>query len=116
MTGYIVFVALALFYGSDLLHRTVVARARPLFPSSLQEERKASFVLGAFVWEPSFPADLRHKYLWAVGLGASAILCVVIIAYNTKHPLWAAFFACLFLLTLWHGLKGWIKLLAIRGR
>lgn len=109
MTGFAVIGALIFLYVSDALYRTVVARAKPLFPLNLQEEHKASFALGALIWERSFPADLRRKYLLSIGFGAIAAFCVALIAYNKGHPIWAAFFVCLLLYVIWHGLVGWTK-------
>ena len=109
MTGYAVLAALAFLYVSDALYRTVVARAKPLMPDNLQEDRKASYSLGAFVWQPSFPADLRRKYLWSIAFGAMAAFCVTLVAYNTRHPNWAVFFAGVLLFVTWHGLVGWTK-------
>ncbi len=48
MTGFAIIAALISFYVSDMLYRSVVARAKPLFPSNLQDERAASFSLGAY--------------------------------------------------------------------
>ena len=109
MTGYAVIAALVFLYVSDFLYRTVVARAKPLFPLSMQEEHKASFSLGAILWQPAFPADLRRKYLLSIGSGVMAGLCVVIVAYNTGHPNWAMFFACLVSYAIWHGIVAWSK-------
>ncbi|MGH6726691.1 MAG: hypothetical protein ACREB8_09130 [Pseudolabrys sp.] len=109
MTGYAMLAALAFLYVSDSLHRSVVKRARPLMPDSLQEERKASYALGVFIWDQSFPDDLRRKYLWSVTFGAMAAFCVTLVAYNTRHPNWAVFFAGVLLFVTWHGLSGWAK-------
>ena len=109
MTGYAVIAAIVSLYVSDALYRTVVARATPLLPDNLQEERKASYSLGALIWEPSFPNELRRKYLWSIAFGALAGFCVVFFAYNTGHSNWAVFFAGLLLLTIANGLLGWTK-------
>ena len=109
MTGLAVLGALVFLYVSDALYRSVVARAKPLLPLNFQEERKASYVLGAFIWQQSFPANLRRKYLLSIASGAMAALCVVLIAYSTSHSNWAVFFAGLLLLTIWNGLVGWTK-------
>ena len=109
MTGLAVLAAIVFLYVSDALYRSVVARAKSQFPSDLQEERKASYVLGAFIWQRSFPAELRRKYLWSIGFGALAAFCVVVIAYTTGHSNWAVFFASLLVLTVWNGLVGYTK-------
>jgi hypothetical protein len=93
MTGYAVLAAIVCLFVSDALFRTVVAWAKPLLPENLQEERKASYSLGALIWESSFPDDLRRKYLLSIAFGVIAGLCVVLIAYNTDHSNWAVFFA-----------------------
>jgi hypothetical protein len=98
MTGYAVFAGIVCMYVSDRLYRSVVARARPLFPESEREERKANYSLGALLWQPAFPDGLRRKYLWSGGFAVLAALFVTIIAYNTRHPNWAAFFAGVLLL------------------
>jgi hypothetical protein len=91
------------FYG------TALARARPLFPSKLQDEQTARFALDALIWEHSFPADLRRKYLWAVGFSALAFLCLALAAYSEGYAIAAILFGCLFLGALWHGLARWTK-------
>jgi hypothetical protein len=109
MTGFAIIAALISFYVSDMFYKSVVARAKPLFPSNLQDERAASFSLGAYIWQPAFPAELRRKYLLSIGFGALAAFWVALIAYNTGHSLWAAFFACLLSYVAWHGVLAWSK-------
>jgi hypothetical protein len=109
MTGYAAIAAIVFLYVSDFLYRAVVARAKSLFPPNLQEERKASFSLGAILWLPFFPADLRRKYLWSIGFAVMGGFCVVIVSYNTGHRNWAAFFACLVSYAVWHGVTAWSK-------
>jgi len=109
MTGYVIIGALVFLFVSDALYRSVVTRAKPLFPLSLQEERRASFALGALLWERSFPADLRRKYLLSIGSAALAVFCVALFAYITGHSNWAVFFAGLLLCVAVHGLVAWTK-------
>jgi hypothetical protein len=109
MTGYAVLTAIVCLYVSDSFYRTIIARAKLLLPENLQEERKASYSLGALIWQPSFPDDLRRKYVLSVGFGAVAAFCVTLVAYNTRHPNWTVFFAAVFLFVTWHGLVSWTK-------
>ena len=109
MIGNPVIAAIVSQYVSDALYRTIAERAMPLLPDNPHEERKASYSLGALIWEPSFPNELRRKYLWSIAFGALAGFCVVFFAYNTGHSNWAVFFAGLLLLTIANGLLGWTK-------
>ena len=113
MTGYAVLAALVFLFTSDALYRKVVARAAPLLPLSLQAEAAASFSLGAVIWERTIPNDLRRKYLLSIGFAAMAGLCVTVVAYDTGHPNWTAFFACLLLGVIGHGLRSCMKYRAL---
>jgi hypothetical protein len=109
MTGCALIAAIFFLYLSDFLYRAVVARARPLYPPLLQEERKASFSLGAILWLPFFPTDLRRKYFWSIGFAIMGGFCVVVVSYNTGHRNWAVFFAGLVCYAIWHGMAAWSK-------
>jgi uncharacterized membrane protein YjjB (DUF3815 family) len=76
---------------------------------NLQETDKASFSLGALIWEPNFPNELRRQYLWSIGFAALAGFCTTLIAYNTGHLYWAAFFASLLIFVAGFGIMRWTK-------
>ncbi len=113
MTGYAVLAALVFLFTSDALYRKVVARATSLLPLSMQTETTASFALGAVIWDRKIPNELRRKYLLSIGFAAMAGLCVTVVAYDTGHPNWAAFFACLLLGVIGHGLRSCMRYRAL---
>jgi len=104
MTSYTVIAAIVSLYVSDPLYRTVIAWARPLLTDKMQEEPKASNTLGALIWEPSLPNDLRRKYLLSIAFGAIAAFFAVLFAYTAGRSNWTVDFACLLLLTISNGL------------
>jgi hypothetical protein len=109
MAGYAVIGAMIFLFVSDAIYRAIVRRVKPLFPATMREEREAHYFLGAVIWEPFFPNELRRKYLWSIGFAALAALCVVLVADSTGHPYWAVFFACLLLGVIRQGAVGWTK-------
>ena len=109
ITGIAIIAAIVFLFVSDSLYRTVVARAKPLFPANLQDTDKASFSLGAFMWEANFPNELRRKYLWSIGFATLAGACVTLTAYKTGHLYWAVFFSGLLIFVAGLGITRWTK-------
>ena len=109
LTGLAVVTGLVCLFMSDAFYRSAVARVRPLLPSDLRETDKASFSLGAYLWEAGCPIALRQRYLGSIAFAILALACVVIFATRTGHPYWAIFFAGLLTYSGGIGISGLIK-------
>lgn len=109
LTGLAVVTGLVSLFMSDAFYRSAVARARPLLPDDLQEAHKASFSLGAYLWDADCPIGLRQRYLWSIAFAALALICVVIFALRTGHLYWAIVFAIVLAYSAGIGIIGLIK-------
>jgi hypothetical protein len=109
MSGLLLLFTLALLITAGGFYYRALEQVRPWFPPNLKDELTARFALDAFIWERSFPADARRKYLVSVGFAAIAFLCPAIALYLQSQFFFAGCFVCLSLLQAGYGLMRWAK-------
>ena|SRR5215471_10608365 len=84
-------------------------QAAPWFPPEFRNDSRVRIALDVLIWERSFPAEARRKYLLSIGLAAVAMLCAAILLQLQDQFVAAVCFACLFVLGVGCALVRWVK-------
>jgi len=98
------------FFGASAgFYYAALEQVRPFFPPEFKDPYRVRVALDFLIWERSFPAEARRKYLLSTGLAAAAFLCAALVLYLDGQVIAAAFFGCLFLATAGYGFITWAK-------
>jgi len=96
MSGLLLLLTVGFLIAAGSFYYTALEQARPWFPPEFRDAYRVRSALDMLIWERSFPAEARRKYLLSMGLGAAAMLCAAILLYLQDQVIAAAGFACLF--------------------
>ncbi|TMK01834.1 MAG: hypothetical protein E6G74_09320 [Alphaproteobacteria bacterium] len=109
MSGLLFLLMLILAGAAAGFYYAALEQVRPFFPPEFRDPYRVRVALDFLIWERSFPAEPRRKYLLSTVLGAAAILCAALLLYLEGQFVAALYFASLFLATIGYAFVTWMK-------
>lgn len=109
MSGLLLLLTVAFLIAAGNFYWTALEQVRPWFPPEFRDEYRVRIALDILIWERSFPAGARRKYLLSTGFGVAAMLCAAILLYLHGQVIGSAGFACVFAYGVGYLLMRWAK-------
>jgi hypothetical protein len=95
--GPLLLLAVACLIAAGAFYFAALERVRPWFPPEFREADRVNVALDYLIWDRSFPAEARRKYLLSTVFGAAFFFCVTCLLYLEDQLVGAVGFACLFM-------------------